>query len=120
MKTVSRLTALAMLVVLPSSAALGQGPVRDSAPAATGTGVIRGVVRAADTGDVLRGADLRVTGGSIPSTAPRLVTTDVNGAYEITELAPGQYTLSATKAGYVRLSYGQTRPAEVGRPVEVA
>ena len=120
MKAVSCLAALVMFVVLPSPAASGQAPVRDAVPAATGAGIIRGIVTAADTGDVLRGADIRVTGGAIPSAEPRWVTTDAKGIYEITELASGQYTLNASKAGYVRLSYGQTRPAEAARPVQVS
>ena len=36
------------------------------------------------------------------------------------ELPAGRYTLQVTKGGYITLSYGQRRPFEAGKPIEVA
>ena len=45
--------------------------------------------------------------------------TDENGSYEIAELPAGRYTLTASKAGFVTLSYGQRRPQQPGSPVQL-
>lgn len=47
-------------------------------------------------------------------------TTDGDGKWEITDLPAGRYTVSASKAGYVTIQYGQRRPFEQGTPVVVA
>ena len=95
-------------------------PPRDVAPnAASGTGAIKGVVTAADTGVPLRGAEIRVTGGSQPALRPRGTVADGEGRYEVTGLPPGQYTVTASKTGFVSLAYGQTRAVDAGRTVQV-
>jgi hypothetical protein len=86
-------------------------------PAATG--IIRGVVTAAGTGRPLRGVEVRIQGGAIPLFEPRFGRTDEQGRYELAGLAPGRYTLTATKAGYLTIAYGQLRAGDGGRPVEV-
>jgi hypothetical protein len=96
----------------------GAVPPRDSSPARSGTAVIRGRVYAADTGLPVRKAQVRIA--SPDARENRLVTTDVDGRYEARELAAGRYTLTASKASYITLSFGQRRPFEAGRPIEVA
>jgi hypothetical protein len=49
----------------------------------------------------------------------RSVMTDLSGRYEISDLPAGRYTVSAYRAGFVTISHGQTRPNEMGRPIEV-
>ena len=81
------------------------------------TAVVRGHVYAADSGLPLRGAPVRIAtveGGTAAGDS-RLAYTDVNGAYEFTELPSGRYNLTAMKGAYVTLSYGQTRPFEPGQ-----
>ena len=95
---------------------LPQLPPRDTAPK-TGTARIRGRVVAADTGQPLRKAQVRATSAELREN--RLATTDNNGVYEITELPAGRYQLTATKGSFVQLQYGQTRPFEAGKPLEV-
>ena len=91
---------------------------RDQAAApATGTAKIRGVVLASDDGRPLRRATVRVTAPELRE--PRSVETDFSGRYEITDLPAGRFTVTASKAGFVAISHGQTRPNEMGRPVEV-
>ena len=93
-------------------------PPRDQAAApATGTAKIRGVVLASDDGRPLRRATVRVTAPELRE--PRSVETDLSGRYEITDLPAGRFTVTASKAGFVAISHGQTRPNEMGRPVEV-
>jgi carboxypeptidase family protein len=84
-------------------------PARDAAPPA-GKGIIRGVVTALDTGKPIRNATIVVQSQyEIPTLDMFSVFTDAQGRYEFSGLKPGQYGLSARKAGYLSLSYGQTR-----------
>ena len=50
---------------------------------------------------------------------PPSALTDMRGDYEITGLAAGSYTLTPARSGYLTLQYGQRRPAEAGRIIEV-
>ena len=45
--------------------------------------------------------------------------TDAEGRYELTQLPAGRYQLKARRGGYVEVAYGQRRPFERGRPVEL-
>ena len=97
-------------------------PPRDSA-VKTGTAILRGRVFAADTSQPLRKAQVRLTATAAPggTNGPqgRITTTDADGRYEFKELPAGRYTLNANKGRYVGLSYGQRRPYEPGRPLEI-
>ena len=77
---------------------------------------MRGAVIAADNGSPIRRAQVRISGQGVPS---RLATTDAQGRFEIKELPAGRYTLSALKAGFVTLQYGQRRPSESGTPIDL-
>jgi hypothetical protein len=46
--------------------------------------------------------------------------TDDSGVFDLTELPPGRYTLTASKTGFVTLSYGQRRPYLAGTPLQLA
>ena len=50
----------------------------------------------------------------------RLVTTDEQGVYELRDLPAGRWNITASKAGFVTMSFGQRRPFEAGRPIEIA
>src|SRR5438876_5751357 len=93
-----------------------QAPPRDTTPKA-GTSRIRGRIVAADTGQPLRKAQVRATSAEIREN--RLATTDDKGVYEIAEMPAGRYQLSATKGSFVQLQYGQSRPFEPGKPLEI-
>ena len=80
-------------------------------PARTGTSVLRGrIVRPG--GAPLARVTVRAVGqvGRIA----RAATTDAEGRYEIKDLAADSYSLTASRAGYVTLEYGQRRPFERG------
>jgi len=87
---------------------------RSSTP---GTAVLRGRVFAADTGQPLRKAQIRIVAPDLREN--RMTTTDADGKYEFKEVVAGRYTISAQKGSYVALQYGQQRPFEAGKPLEV-
>jgi len=107
----------------------GAAPPRDNPNATpTGTAILRGRVVAADTGQPLRRAQVRLTPSFMNTSGPvilsgpgagRATSTDGNGRYEFKDLAAGRYSLSASKGSYINLSYGQRRPNEPGKPLEV-
>ena len=92
-------------------------PPRDNRTAAPATAIIRGHVFDAASGQPLRKAQVRAFSPELREN--RLVVTDNNGAYEIKELAAGRYSLTASKGSFVNLQYGQTRPFEPGKPLEL-
>ncbi len=83
----------------------------------TGTGRFRGRVVSAETGGPVRRAQIRIIGPDIGS---KTAMTDGEGRYEFRDLPAGRFNLTATKAGYVTMQYGQTRPFESGRPIDLA
>jgi protocatechuate 3,4-dioxygenase beta subunit len=128
-----RLRAVAVCVVAMSVSARAQsitvagpgqvpGPgvtgARDNAKPKTGTARLRGRVVGGENGAPLRRAIVRLEGGELRD--GRMTTTDEEGRWELKDLPAGRYQVSAMKAGYVQLQYGQRRPFEQGRPVEIA
>lgn len=104
----------------PASGAAGavsRQPPRDAArPVATAR--ILGRVVAADTGQPLRKAQVRIAAND--AKVNRTTTTDAQGRYEFKELPAGRYTVAATKGSFVTAIYGQRRPFEPGKPVDVS
>jgi hypothetical protein len=92
-------------------------PPRDATVEKKGTAIVRGKIVNAE-GRPLRRVQLRLSGEAIPE--GRTASTNGQGRFEITELPAGRYTLNASRAGYLGLSYGQSRPGEQGRPIELA
>src|SRR5258705_11340322 len=123
--------ALAAVVFIAASAASAQTtqvvqggvlPPRDArpaAPTATGTAAIRGRVFAADSGRPLRRARIQINGPGLPGNG-QTTSTDADGRYEIRDLVGGRYNISVSRSGYLRLSYGQRRPFELGKPFDLA
>lgn len=96
----------------------GMPPPRDNRGPQSGTSRIRGRVVASQTGMPLRRAQVTVI--SPEGQFRRAATTDGEGRFEFPELPAGRFSVSATKAGYVTLQYGQRRPFEQGTPVSLA
>jgi carboxypeptidase family protein len=90
----------------------GMGPRQPK----TGTGRLRGRVLSADTGGPVRRAQVRITSPDIGS---KSALTDGEGRYEFRDLPAGRFNMSATKAGYVTIQYGQTRPFESGKAIDL-
>ena len=97
---------------------LGRTGPRDPAKTPeTGTAVIRGRVVGGENGRPLRRAIVRLHGEAMRE--GRVATTDENGRYEFDDLPAGRYGISAHKGGYVGMQFGQRRPFESGRPLEI-
>src|SRR5215471_15643811 len=95
-----------------------QVPPRDpTQPAKTGTATLRGHVVALDTGQPLRKAQVRIVAGELREN--RLTSTDADGKYEFKEVLAGRYSITASKGSFVQLQYGQQRPFEPGKPLEI-
>jgi hypothetical protein len=82
----------------------------------TGTGRLRGAVVAADTGASVRRAQVRI---SSPDIGTKTALTDGQGRYEFKDLPAGRFNVSVAKSGFVTMQYGQTRPFETGRPIDL-
>lgn len=95
-----------------------QLPPRDAAQQKTGTARIKGRIVSLDTGSPLRRAQVRINANEIRES--RAGSTDADGRYEFNDLPAGRWTLTVSKGGYVALSYGQRRPNEQGKPIELA
>ena len=98
-------------------AVLLQGPPVPAAAARTGT--IRGHVTAADNGRPLRRANIRIQSAGEGSTVRLTANTNSLGAFELKDVPAGQYFVTASRAGYIPLQFGQRRANERGLVVEV-
>jgi protocatechuate 3,4-dioxygenase beta subunit len=125
-RALTALLIVASLALAGAAVGLAQGPFaqgplpgggRDARPQASGSAVIRGRVLAADSGTPIRRAQVRAV--SPETRVSRLATTDAQGRFEFRDLPAGRWQITASKAGFVTLRYGQRRPFEAGRPLEV-
>ena len=91
------------------------GPMRG--PVKIGTGRIAGRVVSAETGAPLRRAQVWI---AAPEAGTKTALTDAEGRYEFKDLPAGRFSVNASKSGYVSVQYGQSRPFESGRPIELA
>jgi hypothetical protein len=92
-------------------------PPRDTPERRTGTGAIQGRVLSADSGTPVRRAQVRLTSTELREN--RMTSTDAEGRYEFRGLSAGRYTLSVSKGGFITIQYGQRRPLEPGKPIDV-
>ena len=92
----------------------GPGP---RGPVKTGIGRIAGRVVSAEGGLPLRRAQVRLMA---PEAGVRTALTDAEGRFEFRDLPAGRFIVNAAKPGYVNVQYGQLRPFEQGRPIELA
>jgi protocatechuate 3,4-dioxygenase beta subunit len=96
-----------------------QVPQPQSAPAKAS---IQGIVMKAGTGRVLNGARItfrRLDAAQSPLNTRTPVTTDATGRFLVTGVDPGQYRISAERAGYVRQEYGQRTATGTGTVISV-
>jgi len=83
--------------------------VRDNAPIAVGTAIVSGVVTTDDAqGEPIRRATVLLAAGDIR--LPMTAVTDDAGRFTFTEVAGGNYTIVASKPGYVTSFYGAKKP----------
>ena len=65
----------------------------------------------------IRRAQVRISGAEV---APKAALTDAEGRFEFRDLPAGRFSLQTSKSGFVSVQYGQTRPFESGKPIELA
>lgn len=95
------------------------GGVRDTQPSAKAGGIrLSGRVLAGDTGRPIRNAIVVAVamsaGGRQNSTS-----TGADGRWEIGDLTAASYTISVAKAGYVTMKYGQRRPDQTAKVLDL-
>ena len=83
-------------------------------------GTIAGTLTSADLGRPVRRAAVKLTGGQPVTT--KTATSDANGRFAFTDLPAGDYTLSASKAGFLESVFGARRPGAgiPGTPITLA
>jgi protocatechuate 3,4-dioxygenase beta subunit len=82
-------------------------------PPSAGTAFIDGVVVSADLGRPVRRAAVRLS--PVTPGPPYSTTSDDAGRFRFESVSAGQFTLSATKPGYLESTFGQRQPGS-GRP----
>ena len=96
-------------------------PVRDNpaqrGEAATATARITGRVLDAATGQAVKRARVMLTAAEL--SRGRATLTDDSGTFDFTELPAGRFTVTASKAAYLAVSYGQRRPLQPGTPLQL-
>jgi len=102
---------------LPARDALGAPLQNPQAPA--GTGVLSGTVIYADTGRPARRA--RIGLSAIEPRFGKTVTADDQGHFSFSDLPAGQFTLTASKPGFLDSQYGQKRlgSTQPGTPIKL-
>ena len=83
-----------------------------------GTATAKGKIVAADTGRALRRVQVSLSSPDL--TESRSMSTTAQGFFEFKELPAGRYTLTASRAGFLQVQYGQRRVGEPGRPLQIA
>jgi hypothetical protein len=120
MTTRSRLlvcAAFAAWVAAADAAEAQQRPRQNAKRVDPKTASINGIVTAADTGTPVRGAEVRLSnrGGY-----QRLVTTDGDGSFRLSDLAADEYRLTVSRTGFTPLVFGQRRPLEAPTPIRLS
>ncbi len=95
------------------------GQPRDLGPRTlqAGTAAISGRVTVAETGLPIRRAQVRVTAPEAHGS--RNAMTDAEGRFTVDKLPAGRYTVMYTKAGFVQSQYGEMRPGQPGKAIEL-
>jgi hypothetical protein len=108
-----------LVAALAAAGAPTQQPARDNVKVASGTASISGTVFV--DGEPKRPARrVRVTLTSVGRTIPgQTTTTDDKGTFTFQGLPAGRFELQAFKNGYLRSSYGASRPDRAGTAVAV-
>jgi carboxypeptidase family protein len=120
---IMRFISVVICLVAAIGAAAGQPPARDTSaaqnqqPPPPPQGRITGRVLAGDNGRAIKRARVFINAAELPG--GRGMLTDDQGAFDFTELPAGRYSISASKAGFVQLSYGQRRPLQAGTPLQL-
>ena len=84
----------------------------------TATGSLTGrIVRAGDGAPLAR-VEVRAEANS--ASEPRVTTTDAEGRFQLSDLTAGLWTLTMSKAGYLRLKSGQRTPQQTAKAIRIS
>ena len=114
-------TILFALIGASTELEISQSPQtgRDAPREATGSAVIGGIVTADDgSGRPLRAAAVRLSGETL--TTARQMFTGADGRFTFTGVPAGQYTVTATRSGYMSMSPVQARGGRTVRARSIA
>lgn len=118
-------TAIGLLIALaiPMAAGQAQRPARDTPAQSAGATASRaarisGRVLDAGTGRPVARARVILSAAELPG--GRVALTDDSGVFDFDQLPAGRFTLSASKAAYIAVSYGQRRPLQGGTPLQLS
>src|SRR5262245_26032835 len=112
----ARVCSFLVALGMASVSVVGQQPPRDTPPLAKGTASIHGRVTDAN-GRPLARVEIRAGNGLGQQTA---ALTDGEGKYDLVEMPAGVFTVVATKANYVRSSWGEQRVEGPGKRITIA
>ena len=115
------ISSVALVLVLAQSVTSYQAPPQPLAPrdpVEKGTASVKGKVVAADSGRPLRRVQISISSPDLSES--RSMSTTAQGVFEFKDLPAARYTISASRAGFLRLQFGQRRPGEPGRPLQLA
>jgi protocatechuate 3,4-dioxygenase beta subunit len=95
-------------------------PARDNRqpPSQSGSAVIRGRIVSAETGRPLRRVRITLSAAALGRDG-RTTSTSIDGRYEVKDLPAGRYIVRVARNGYLGLQYGQRRPLEQGKPLQI-
>ena len=110
-------TVLLLLQVggIPQTQQQQQQPVRPQ-----DRGSISGYILRMGTGDPLSKATVTITAYNAARNQSYTATSTTGGQFSFQNLDPGQYRLSATRGGYVRMEYGARSPNRPGLPISLS
>lgn len=107
-----------MLLVAQATSYQAAAPPPRDVITQKGTATVKGRVVAADTGRPLRRVQVSLSSPDL--TESRSMSTTAQGLFEFKELPAGRYSLTASRAGFLQVQYGQRRVGEAGRPLQIA
>jgi len=105
------------IVLVPTADLAAQRPRQGTARVDSMTASIKGMVTAADTGAPIRGAEVRL---SSRGSYNRLVATDGDGSFRLSDLPSGEYRLTVSRTGFTSLVFGQRRPLEAPTTINLS
>jgi Carboxypeptidase regulatory-like domain len=115
------INALLLTLTLAGGQTLPTSPAPQTAPrdtsAVKATAVIKGKVTSGENGRPLRRAQINISAPEL--TASRSTSTSPQGTYEFKDLPAGRYTIRVSRNGHLTLQYGQKRPGEPGKPLQI-